>query len=134
MRHPVRFGGSVGFRLFLVGVFVSVSAAACSSSEAVESGDPSLVVEVSDSSVTLENQTGVSLSRGEIAVIPQGIPRPYVMNFSYMSSGQKRTFALNSFRMSDGTPFRRGVATGRSVKVTATDVTGKAYEREVPFE
>jgi hypothetical protein len=50
-----------------------------------------------------------------------------------MSSGEKRTFALSSFRM-DGTPFRRGVATGRVVKMTAVAVGGKTYAREVPFE
>jgi hypothetical protein len=133
MRYPGSFGGSIRSALLLLGVLVCSAAAACGGG-AVASGDASLVVEVSGSSVSLENQTGVSLARGEISIIPEGIPRPYVMNFSYMSSGQKRTFPLNSFRTSDGTPFRQSIATGRSVKVTATDVTGKTYEREVPFE
>jgi hypothetical protein len=134
MRHQTFSEGSVRFRLFLLGVAVCFAASACSSSEAVESGDPSLVVAITDSEITIENQTGVSLSKGEVMIMPVGMPRPYVMNFSFTSSGQTRRFPLNSFRQTDGTPFRRGVANGKSVRVVATDVTGKELIREVPFE
>jgi hypothetical protein len=72
--------------------------------------------------------------KGEVSVIPQGIPRPYVMNLPHMSPGEKRTFQLSSFRMSDGSPFRRDIANGKSVKVSAKDLSGKTYEREVPFK
>jgi hypothetical protein len=127
--HPLHDG--VRVRLFVLCVVVSVGAA-CGG--ATESGDTSLVVEVSSSAVTVENRTGTSLTKGEVSLIPQGIPRPYVVFLPYMSSGAKRTFALSAFKASDGTPFRQDVAKGRSVKVTATDTAGKTYEREVPFK
>jgi hypothetical protein len=131
MRSPRSFQGSVSIPLFLLCVAASAGAAACS--EAAGSGDTSLVIEVADDSVTVQNQTGNSLTKGEISIIPRGFPRPYTAILGRLSSGEKRTFVLSSFRM-DGTPFRRGVATGRAIKMTATDVSGKTYQREVPFE
>jgi len=122
---------AVRVRLLVLCVVVS-SVAACSGTS--ESGDTALVIEVSSTSVSVENRTGTSLTKGQVSVIPQGIPRPYVMLLPRMSSGEKRTFALSAFKASDGTPFRQDVAKGRSVKVTATDVAGKTHEREVPFK
>jgi hypothetical protein len=122
-----------GLRVVLLSVVVSSAAAACSSN--VEgSGDTSLGVTVSQDEITIENLTGTSLSKGEVSIIPQGFARPYLANLSYMASGSKRSIPLNSFRMSDGSPFRRDVTNGKSVKVSAKDVSGKAYEREVPFK
>jgi hypothetical protein len=51
-----------------------------------------------------------------------------------MEIGDRRDFMLNVFRGSDGTPFRRGVIRAKRVKVSAKDLAGKLYEREVPFE
>jgi hypothetical protein len=110
----------------------SGGAAACSG--VAESGDLSLVIQVSQDEITVENRTGASLSKGEVSITPQGIARPYVANLVYMTNGSKHSFPLTSFRMSDGSPFRRDVANGKSVKVTAKDVSGKTYEHEVPFK
>jgi len=88
---------------------------------------------VSAAAISLENRTGTSLSKGQVSVIPEGIPRPYVVLLPYMASGEKRTFPLSAFRAQDGTPFRQDVAKGKSVKVTATDSNGQVREREVPF-
>jgi hypothetical protein len=116
----------------LLAAGVSIGAlAACS--EAAGSGDTALVIQVADDSVTVENQTGQSLNKVEVSIIPKGIPRPYVAIVGHLSSGEKRTFMLSTFRM-DGTPFRRGVANGRVVRMSGTDVSGKSYQREVPFE
>ena len=133
MRYPRLVQDSVLIRLFVLCVVVSPVAAACSSAPSA-SGDTTLVVTVSASDVTVENQTGTSLVRGEVSVIPQGISSPYVALLPHLSSGQKRTLPFGAFRSSDGTPFRQDVASGRSVKVTATDATGKTYQREVPFK
>jgi hypothetical protein len=134
MRCPRRFQDSARLYVCLVGVVVSSAAAAACSSDSAGTGDASLVVEVMQDAITLENRTGTSLSKGEVVLIPRGIPRPYVMILPHMTNGTKRSFPLSSFRMSDGSPFRRDVANGKSVKITATDVAGKTYEREVPFK
>ncbi len=120
------------FLLYIAVAAASAGVAACS--DAQGSGDTSLGVEVAQDEVTIENKTGTSLSKGEVSIIPLGISRPYIANLTYLTSGGKRSIPLNSFRMSDGSPFRRDVAKGKSVKVTAKDVTGKTYEREVPFK
>ena len=130
-RHSLR--KSAGIWLFLFCVEVSAAATACSSAPAT--GDTALVVEVLQDEVRVENGTGIPLMRGEVSVIPQGTaPRPYTVILPHMSVGEKRTFALSSFRNSDGTRFLRAAANGRRVRVTATDVAGKTYEREVPFK
>ena len=132
MRSPRSLPASLGIRLFLLCAAASMVAAACS--DEAPSGDASLVVEVLPDEVTVENQTGTPLVGGEISVIPYGtVPRPYVMNLSRLSTGEKRSFALTSFRNPDGTRFMRSVAKGRRLKVTAKGVGGKSYEREVPF-
>jgi hypothetical protein len=132
MRLSGPFTIGVGLRFCVLYAIVAAAPAACGGT--ASSGDTALVVEVLQDEITLENHTGTALSRGEISIMPQGFPRPYVSNISYLSSGAKRSFSLNSFRMSDGSPFRRDVANGKSVKVTARDATGKTYEREVPFK
>jgi hypothetical protein len=111
---------------------VLVVVTACSSTEAT--GDASLVLSVAGSDVVLENQTGQSLVKGEIVIMPQGIGRPYIYNLPRMVTGQKQSFVLSRFRMNDGTPYRVGFTKAKSVKVTASDVMGKTYTREIPFE
>jgi hypothetical protein len=125
-----------GVRLYLclASVVLSCAAVAGCASDAAGSGDTSIVVEVLEDGITIENLTGTSLSKGEVTVVPKGIPRPYVMILPHMTNGSKRTFPFNSFRMSDGSPFRRDIANGRTVKVEAKDVSGKTYTREVPFK
>jgi hypothetical protein len=127
--HPVE---SVRVRLVALCVAAAAVTAACGG--VAETGDTALVVGISPSSITLENRTGTSLTKGQLAVVPEGIPRPYVVLLPYMSSGEKRTFPLNAFKAQDGTPFRQDIAKGRSVKVTATDAAGQIREHEVPFK
>ena len=134
MPNTRRFQDRVRLYLGVLSFVVSSAAVGACGGDAKGSGDDSLVVEVLQDAITLENRTGTSLSKGEMTVIPQGIPRPYVMILPHMTNGAKRTFQLSLFRMSDGSPFRRDVANGRSVKITARDVAGKTYEREVPFK
>ena len=133
MNSPRVFCQGVGTRLLVLCTLVSFGAGtACSGTES--SGDASLVVEVVQDEITVENQTGSPLMKGEVSVIPYGTaPRPYVMLLPHMSAGEKRAFALSSFRDPSGTRFMRSVANGHRVKVRAIDVAGKTHERDVPF-
>jgi len=133
MRSRRSLQRGVGVGLFALSV-VALSGGAAGCSGVAESGDLSIVVEIAQDEVIVENRTGGSLSKGEVSIMPQGIARPYVANLTYMPNGSKRSFPLNSFRMSDGSPFRRDVAKGKSVKVSAKDVAGKTFEHEVPFK
>lgn len=128
MRSPL----SLHFRLLLSWCVILAAAVACSTAES--SGDTLLGVEVSQDEITVENRTGTPLTRGEISVVPYGtVPRPYVLILPRLSIGEKRSFPLSAFRNEDGTRFMRGAAKGRRVKITARDVGGRTYEREVPF-
>lgn len=132
MRSPRSLLASLEIQSLLLCVVVFTAAAACSTAES--SGDTSLVVEVSQDAVTVENRTGTPLTRGEVSVIPYGtVPRPYVLVMPRLPIGEKRAFPLTSFRNTDGTRFMRNAAKGRRVRVTAQDVGGKTYQREVPF-
>ena len=132
MRSPRSIHGSFGLPLALVCLALSGGVSACSSAEG--SGDTSIVVDVLQDEVTIENKTGTGLSKGEVSIIPQGFARPFVTNIAYMTNGSKQSFPLGNFRASDGSKFRRDVVKGKSVKVTIKDVSGKSYEREVPFK
>lgn len=114
--------------------FVALTSGLSACSGAAGSGTTSLVVEVLPDAVTVENKTGTPLMRGEVSVVPYGTAaRPYVVMLPHLSNGEKRSFPLTSFRNPDGTRFMRGAANGRVVRVSAKDVGGQVYEREVPF-
>jgi len=133
MRYSGPFQAGLVLRVCLLAA-ATAAAPACGSGAVASTGDASLVVEVLQDEITLENHTGTALNRGEISIVPMGPPRPYISNLSYLANGAKRSFAFSTFRMSDGSPFRRDVANGKSVKVAARDIGGKEYQREVPFK
>jgi hypothetical protein len=91
-------------------------------------------VTVSALYLTIENRTGTALIDGRIEIIPAGRAVLFTTSWPRLEIGDKRDFMLNVFRGTDGTPFRRGVVRARRVRVTATDLAGKVYERIVPFE
>ncbi len=91
-------------------------------------------LQLTDSAVTLENRTGTSLVGGQIIMVSAGTRPPFFVMLPRIQSGEKRSFALDSFRSNDGTPFRRSLARARAVKVTATDLAGKTHEYEIPFD
>ena len=107
-------------------------AAACGASGSA-AADPNAAfgLELTNSSVTVVNQTGGTITDGLLNVVPVGFPRPYVVNLSRMANGEKRTFPLETLRMLDGTKFRLNVTKVSSMKVTAKDVVGKPIEYEV---
>lgn len=98
------------------------------------SADALVGLQLTETSVTLENRTGTSLVGGQITVVPAGTRPPFFVMLPRIQSGEKRTFALESFRSNDGTMFRRSLARARAVKVTATDLVGKTHEYEIPFD
>jgi hypothetical protein len=91
-------------------------------------------VEVSALYITVENRTGTALVDGRVEIVPAGRAVVFTASWPRLEIGDKRDFMLSVFRGTDGTPFRRGVIRARRVKVSAKDLAGKLYEREVPFE
>jgi hypothetical protein len=140
MRCPLRFRGFVPAALFLT--LAALPLAACSSSgDSAEAGavgtsnanDP-LVVTFSQTFLTIENRSGVPIVDGELQIVPRGVMPPFRNRLPRIEGSQKRELPFNQFYSRDGTPFRRGVTRTRSVRITATDITGKKIEQEVEFD
>jgi hypothetical protein len=112
-------------------IVVAFTAAGCSGQAAT--GDPGLAVEISLNTIAVENHTGVALSKGEISLIPTGIPQPYLTQLSYLGDGERRAFPLSAFRNQNGAPFNAAY-NPRVVRITATDTKGATHEREVPYK
>jgi len=138
MRRLVRFRGFVPIALSL---FVAASTlAACSSGPQAEAGSVAtggaepLGISLSSTHLTVENRSGVPLLEGEILIVPRGVAPPFSVPLPRIEASQKRDIVLSDFRSRDGTPFRRGINRSRAVRVIATDVSGRKYEQEIPFE
>jgi hypothetical protein len=98
------------------------------------SADALIGLQLTNSTVTLDNRTGTSIVSGQLQLVSAGTRPPFFVMLPRLQSGEKRDFALDSFRTNDGTPFRRSLARARAVKVTATDLSGKTHEYEIPFD
>lgn len=95
--------------------------------------DAPLLVQLSQTYVTIENRTGAPLLGGEMEIRQIGVRPPFKANLPRLENGSTRDFTLSTFRAGDGTLFNRTIARPRSLRLTAKDVNGKTYEQEVPF-
>ncbi len=132
MLRPSRSQGF--FPLLVSWALVTLVATGCSSVSGDDEETASFGVQVSAMYITVENRAGTALVDGKVEIVPAGRAVVFTTSFPRMEIGDRRDFLLNQFRGTDGTPFRRGVIRARTVKVTARDLAGKLYEREVPFE
>ena len=137
MRCPPRFRGSLRIALLLS--LAAWPVAACSSGDTAEAGavgtaasDP-LAVTFSQMYLTVQNQTGVPIVDAELQIVPRGVMPPFRTRLHRLETSQQLDVPFNQFYSRDGTPFRRGATRTRSLRITATNVTGKKFEQEVPF-
>lgn len=112
----------------------ALSLAGCESLSGEDEATAPIGVQVSAMYITIENRTGTALVDGKVEIVPAGRLVVFSTSWPRIEVGDRRDFMLNVFRGSDGTPFRRGVVRARQVRVTARDLAGKTYSREVPFE
>jgi hypothetical protein len=90
-------------------------------------------VTVSQTYLTIANRSGSAFADGQIELVPAGVLAPYRLPMPRIESGATRDVQLDQFSGAGGARFRRGVARMRAVRITATDMTGKTYKQEVPF-
>jgi hypothetical protein len=130
-----------GFLPFVVVLSVAaLSSAACASGETAEAGavgttasDP-LVVTFSQTFLTVENRSGVPIVEGEMQIVPRGVMPPFRTRLARIEGSGRVELPYSQFYSRDGTPFRRGITRTRNVRVSATDLAGKKFEMEVPFD
>jgi hypothetical protein len=117
---------------------LSGAAGACSGGgsgvASAQSADALIRMEMNDLGVSVENKTGTSIVSGQVTLVAGGTRPPFFVMLPRIESGGKRTFGLDTFRTSDGTPFRRGLVRARAVRISANDLNGKAHEYEIPFQ
>ena len=112
----------------------------CSSGPKAEAGAvatagdrPAIGLSFSQTYLTIENHTGVPLTGGQIEIVPVGLLPPFHTTLTRIEAGGKQDLPFNRFRGNDGTEFRRGLTKARRVRITATDITGRQYRQELPF-
>jgi hypothetical protein len=115
-------------------LLIALTLSGCASLSGDDEATAPFGVELSAMYITIENRTGSALIDGKVDIVPAGRAVVFTASWPRMEIGDKRDFLLSVFRGSDGTPFRRGVVRAKRIKVTAKNLEGKLYEREVPFE
>jgi hypothetical protein len=120
--------------LSLVGcaLCVSLLAAGCGGSAADDPNAP-VGITLSQTYLTIANRSGSAFADGQIELVPAGVLAPYRLPMPRIESGASRDVQLDQFSGAGGSRFRRGVARMKAVRITATDMTGKTYKQEVPF-
>ena len=91
-------------------------------------------ITVSQTYLTIVNRSGSAFSGGQIELVPSGVLAPYRMQMPRIESGANRDVQLDQFAGVGGARFRRGVTRIKLVRITATDMAGKTYKQEVPFD
>jgi hypothetical protein len=117
----------------LIGLVATLSATGCGRALADDPNAP-VAVTVSQTYLTVNNKAGSPLIDGTIELVPSGVLAPYKTSLPRVESGSNREVRLDRFSGADGVRFLRGATRIRSVRLLATDLTGKTYKREVPFD
>jgi len=91
-------------------------------------------VTVEQTYLTIANRSGSAFANGQIELVPSGVLAPYRAQMPRIESGANRDVQLDQFAGVGGARFRRGVTRIKLVRITATDMTGKTYKQEVPFD
>lgn len=120
-------------RVALIGSLAMLSAAGCGRALSDDPNAP-VVVTVSQTYLTINNKAGSALIDGIIELVPSGVLPSYKTSLPRVESGSNREVRLDRFAGTGGARFLRGATRIRSVRLSATDMTGKVHKREVPFD
>lgn len=90
-------------------------------------------VTISQTYLTIVNRSGSAFAAGQIELVPAGVLAPYRTQMPRIESGANRDVQLDQFSGVGGARFRRGVTRIKTVRIVATDMTGKTHKQEVPF-
>jgi hypothetical protein len=116
------------------GVLLALVFVAACGGGAVDDPNAPVGITVSQTYLTIANRSGSAFADGQIELVPSGVLAPYKMQMPRIESGASRDVQLDQFAGVGGARFRRGVTRIRTVRIVATDMTGKTHKQEVPFE
>ena len=133
MRHPY-----VSRVLALLAFTCTVTlTAACGGNDTAgatgTTGSDVIGIQITPASVVVSNKSPDALVDAVVEIVPKSL-FTYKTTVPRLEPGATATLPLNSFNSADGTPFNRGVAPPRLLRIVAKDLTGKQYQAEVPFQ
>jgi len=125
-----RRAASLVVALALATAFVS----GCAGQGSAQSSDDSpVLVQLNSSFITIQNRAGLPLTDVKVAVVPYSRTE-FTKFVARLESGEKRDIMLGELSSRDGTVFSPRVVKAKTIRVTATDVVGKQYDVEVPWD
>lgn len=113
--------------------WLALVACSCGGAPAQEQ-DAAIGIQTSQLSILIENKVGMPLLDVDVAIVPVGGATQFNKRVGRMENAEKRDLRPGDFYGSDGTTFSLRVVRPKSVRVTATDLNGKAYKVEAPWQ
>jgi hypothetical protein len=112
-----------------------LSVVACSGSgKPAQDPNAPISIQASQLSILIENKVGMPLLDVDVAILPVGGVTQFNKRVGRMESAEKRDLRPGDFYGRDGTTFSLRVVRPKSVRVTAKDLNGKAYNVEAPWQ
>ncbi|MGE3704097.1 MAG: hypothetical protein AB7I13_02415 [Vicinamibacterales bacterium] len=100
---------------------------------AAQAADAPVLVEQHQTFITLQNRAGLPLVDVRLAVVPYSRTE-FSKILNRFESGERRDVMMSELSSRDGTTFSPRLVKAKSLKITASDIVGKRYEVEVPWE
>ena len=120
--------------LGFVGVFAAVVIAGCANGGVAVPVDSPVTIESTDRYLAITNVAGMALTNVMIGIKPASVEPEYQLLVRRLEGGQERELPFAEFRGVDGTPLTLRVVNPRHVHVTATDINGREYDVELPWD
>ena len=112
----------------------SLTAAGCSEQGSAQMpADSPIVLSTQQIMITVQNKAGMPLSNAKLTVVAFGNTE-FTKAFSRLENGETREVLLTDLYSRDGTPYNSRLSKPKTVRMTATDATGKEYTVETPWK
>ena len=122
------------FAWFVVGVLAAAVTSGCSGGEVAAPVDSPVAIEISQFSLTVRNVAGLPLSDITIGIKPGGVRPEYQKTLRRLGNGQNQDIPYAEFRGVDRNALDLQSVNPRYVHITATDLEGKEYDVQLPWE
>jgi hypothetical protein len=122
------------FAWIVVGVLVTAVISGCSGGEIAAPVDSPVAIEISQFALTVRNVAGLPLSNLTIGIKPGGVRPEYKKSLQRLGNGQNQDIPYAEFRGVDRNALDLQSVNPRYVHITATDLEGKEYDVQLPWE
>jgi hypothetical protein len=116
-------------------IAAAVLAAGCSeqgsASQQADANAP-VLIETSQTSIAVQNRAGLPLTDVSVTLVPSG-GIEFGKTLPRIENSERREIPLGDFRSRDGSRYNFRSMRPKMVRLRASDVAGKRYEIEVPF-